>query len=70
MAEFELPADYEPSECESDLESAIAAIETIKKGDLTELKSLANPPKNVKHVMTMVNMLMSGVAKPRGDVWM
>ena len=39
--------DYEPSECESDIESAIAAIEVLHRNDLTELKSLANPPVNV-----------------------
>ena len=59
----ELREDYEPSECESDIESAIAAIETIQKKDLTELKALANPPRRVILVGIMVNILVSGKAK-------
>ena len=30
----ELPEDYAPSECESDIESAIAAIEVLDKRDV------------------------------------
>lgn len=45
------------------LESALAALNTLTKGDITEVKSMKNPPAPVKVVMEAVCQMLG--VKPK-----
>ena len=64
MAEFKSAANKENSENTTDIHAALAGLDNITKADVTELKSLITPPCIVRHVLTMVNVLISGKPKP------
>jgi hypothetical protein len=63
---------------EKDINDAFNALNNIKKGDLTELKSLANPPANVKVICDLVcilrgvdpswNEFKKQIANPKGFI--